>query len=134
LIVVDSSVWIDHLRGRLIREVENLREYAALDMLMLGDLVMGEVLCGLRNENATARVEKLLRRFTVARMLDASPASFAAANYRKLCAVGITINKTDDLIIGTYCIANRHVLFHGDKDFLPMSRHLGPRSLLPLPH
>jgi predicted nucleic acid-binding protein len=131
VIVVDSSVWIDHLKDRRTPQVEKLRAVTDLDIIMVGDVVMLEVLRGLRNENEVARVETLLRRFAMARMLDADLASRAASHYRTLRAAGITISKSVDLIIGTFCIAKRHVLLHSDKEFWPMSKHLGLRSLTP---
>jgi hypothetical protein len=41
------------------------------------------------------------------------------------CALGITVGKTIDLIIGTFCIARGHALLAADGDFRPMARHLG---------
>jgi predicted nucleic acid-binding protein len=38
---------------------------------------------------------------------------------------GITVSKTIDLLIGTWCIENRRPLLHNDSDFHPMARHLG---------
>jgi predicted nucleic acid-binding protein len=38
---------------------------------------------------------------------------------------GITVRKTIDLLIGTWCIENRRPLLHNDSDFRPMARHLG---------
>jgi hypothetical protein len=58
-------------------------------------------------------------------LLDAELAPHAARNYRKLRELGITIRKTADLIIGTFCIQHRHSLLHDDRDFAPMERHLG---------
>jgi predicted nucleic acid-binding protein len=39
--------------------------------------------------------------------------------------VGITIRKTADIIIGTFCIEHRHTLLHDDRDFAPMEKRLG---------
>jgi predicted nucleic acid-binding protein len=41
----------------------------------------------------------------------------------------VTIRKTIDLIIGTFCIERGHTLLHDDRDFEPMIRHLGLRAL-----
>ncbi len=49
----------------------------------------------------------------------------AARNYRKLRELGITIRKTADIIIGTFCIEHCHALLHDDRDFGPMEEHLG---------
>lgn len=49
----------------------------------------------------------------------------AARHFRSLRRHGITIRKTIDLLIGTWCIENRRPLLHNDKDFHPMAPHLG---------
>jgi predicted nucleic acid-binding protein len=49
----------------------------------------------------------------------------AARNFRALRGRGITIRKTIDLIIGTWCIEHRRPLLHNDSDFRPMAQHLG---------
>jgi Arc/MetJ family transcription regulator len=38
---------------------------------------------------------------------------------------GITVRRTIDLLIGTWCIENHTPLLHNDSDFHPMARHLG---------
>jgi predicted nucleic acid-binding protein len=62
-------------------------------------------------------------------MLDPGPAVLAAAHYRRLRTLGITIRKLVDVIIGTFCIEKGHVLLHADRDFEPMVRHLGLRTI-----
>ena len=66
-----------------------------------------------------------MRRFTVVPLLDGDLAPRAARNYRKLRALGVTVRKTSDIIIGTFCIEHRHFLLHDDRDFAPMAEHLG---------
>ena len=53
----------------------------------------------------------------------------AAANYRFLRIRGITIRKTIDIMIGTFCIERGHALLHSDRDFEPMVRLLGLRTV-----
>lgn len=42
-----------------------------------------------------------------------------------LRARGITIRKTTDTIIATFCIANEIPLLYSDRDFNPFAEHLG---------
>lgn len=91
----------------------------------MGDLILLEVLQGARDEGHAARIEGNLRRFQVVPMLDDKLAVQAARNYRMLRGIGITIRKTIDVVIGTFCIADGHSLLHDDRDFDPMVRHLG---------
>jgi len=125
VILVDSSVWIAHLQGRIVPATVKLEAAAAREPLLIGDLIMLEVLQGARNEAHATRIARALRRYVVVPLLDANLAPKAARNYRKLRELGITVRKTADIIIGTFCIENRHVLLHEDRDFDPMQRHLG---------
>jgi predicted nucleic acid-binding protein len=125
LIVVDSSVWIDFLNGRNAPHVAVLREALGREEIIIGDLMLCEVLQGLEGERTARRVEMLLRRFEIAQMGGDVIAVQAARNFRSLRRRGITVRKTIDLLIGTWCIENRRPLLHNDSDFRPMARHLG---------
>ena len=125
MIVVDSSVWIDFLNGRNAIHVQRLRTMLGADEIIVGDLMLCEVLQGLGSERAAREVESLLRRFEIVLMGGDTIAIAAARNFRYLRRHGITIRKTIDLLIGTWCIENRRPLLHNDTDFHSMGRHLG---------
>jgi len=125
VILVDSSVWIAHLRGHRTSSTAKLEAEARRQPLLIGDLILLEVLQGARNEEHAARIERALRRYSLVQLLSADLASRAARNYRTLRGLGITIRKTADIIIGTFCIENQHALLHDNRDFLPMEQHLG---------
>jgi len=125
VIVVDSSVWIDFLNGRNVPHVRRLRATLGTDEIIVGDVMLCEVLQGLNSERAARDVEILLRRFDIVPMVGEAIAVAAARNYRSLRRRGITIGKTIDLLIGTWCIESRTPLLHNDSDFHPMVRHLG---------
>jgi hypothetical protein len=61
-------------------------------------------------------------------MLDTKIALKSAANFRALRKKGLTVRKTVDSIIATYCIENRLPLLHSDKDFQPFHQHLGLKN------
>jgi predicted nucleic acid-binding protein len=125
VILVDSSVWIAHLRGSLTPATAKLEAAVIAEPILVGDLILLEVLQGARDELAAARIERGLRRFEVVPLLDADLAPRAARNYRKLRDMGITIRKTADIIIGTFCIERGCSLLHDDRDFVAMEEHLG---------
>ena len=125
MIVVDSSVWIDFLNGRSAPHVRRLRALLGMDEIVVGDLMLCEVLQGLDSERSARDVEALLRRFEIVTMGGDAIAVAAARNFRSLRRRGVTIRKTIDLLIGTWCIENRAPLLHNDGDFRPMARHLG---------
>jgi predicted nucleic acid-binding protein len=125
VIVVDSSVWIDFLNGRNAPHVRRLRAILGTDEVIVGDLMLCEVLQGLGSERAAQEVEALLRRFEIVPMAGDAIAVASARNFRSLRGRGITVRKTIDLLIGTWCIENRRPLLHNDSDFHPMARYLG---------
>jgi len=125
VILVDSSVWIAHLRGHQTSATARLEAAASREPLLIGDLILLEVLQGARDEIHAARIERGLRRYAIVPLLDANLAPRAARNYRTLRELGITIRKTADVIVGTFCIENHHSLLHDDRDFAPMEEHLG---------
>ena len=136
MIVVDSSVLIDHLRG--IESAQALRFEHAIqaesELILIGDIVLLEVLQGVRDARHAALVERELRQFEMTSMLDSELAISAAAHFRHLRGLGITVRRTMDMIIASFCIAHNHILLHRDRDFELMSRHLGLRTFAALPH
>lgn len=125
MIVVDSSVWIDFLNGRNVPHVRRLHTLLGVEEIVVGDLMLCEVLQGLGSERAAQEVETLLRRFEIVPMAGEAIAIAAAGNFRSLRRRGVTVRKTIDLLIGTWCIHNRGPLLHNDSDFRPMARYLG---------
>lgn len=125
MIVVDSSVWIAHLRDSGTPEVQKLRALDDPSEILIGDLILLEMLQGARSERHAALIEQNLRQFEIATMLSPALASKAARNYRVLRDSGVIVRKTVDLIIGTFCIEGGHQLLHADRDFDPMVERLG---------
>jgi len=129
--VVDTSVWVDYFNG-----VENLQTdflHAVLDQtpILIGDLILTEVLQGFRNDPDFEKVRRTLARFTQANMVNAALAVQSARNNRALRQKGITVRKTIDSLIATYCIENEHELLHNDSDFDGYEKHLGLRVIHP---
>ena len=110
MIVVDSSVWIAHLRAEVTPATRMLHAIIADDddQILVGDLILLEVLQGARNEAHAVRIEHALRLFPVVPMLNGDLAVEAARNYRLLRGRGVTVRKTIDMIIGTFCSAFGH--------------------------
>ena len=122
MIVVDSSVWIDFLNGRNAPHVRRLRALLGRLEIIVGDLMLCEVLQGLPTERAAREVEALLRRFEIVPMAGAAIAVAAARNFRVLRRRGITVRKTIDLLIATWCVENR-------RPAPPIPREPGHRAL-----
>jgi len=122
VIIVDTSVWIAHLRDQPLAVVQTLRDPAIADEILVGDIVLTEVLQGARNEAHAGALETALRQFPIVAMVGGQMATRSARNYRKLRGAGFTMNKIADLFVGTYCIEHGHHLLQCDADFEPMAR------------
>jgi predicted nucleic acid-binding protein len=129
MILVDSSVWISHFNQSVTRPVEYLRELIPIEPILVGDLMLCEILQGFRSEAAARLAERSLRQFEIVSLCNPELAVSAAGIYRFLRRRGITIRKTIAVIIGTFCMEHGHVLLHSDRDFEPMERLLGLRTV-----
>jgi predicted nucleic acid-binding protein len=78
VILVDSSVWIAHLRGHRTAATAKLEAAATQQPLLIGDLILLEVLQGARDEAHAARIERGLRQYALVPLLDADLAPRAS--------------------------------------------------------
>lgn len=129
MIVVDSSVFIALQRNIPVQSAQKFISLRDFNLVIVGDVVMLEILQGARNEAEAKAMEQRLRKFNIRNMLSTHIAVSAARNYRHLRQKGITIRKSVDMIIGTFCIEGGHQLLHHDRDFVPMVEHLGLQVL-----
>ena len=119
-IMVDTSVWIDFFRGHDTPEVGRLTEYIELnDRIFTGDLILAELFQGVRTGRELRLVESAFRAFLVVDMVGEANARQSAAYYRQLRGQGVTVRKTIDCLIATWCIQNQMPLLHADRDFSP---------------
>lgn len=128
MILVDSSVWVDYFNGQASRETDLLDSLLGSEPVAIGDLILTEVLQGFRSDAAYRTAKRMLAQLVVYDLLGARLAVKTADNYRALRKRGITIRKTADAIIATYCIEHGIPLLYSDRDFDPFVRHLGLRS------
>jgi predicted nucleic acid-binding protein len=129
MIFVDSSVLIDYFNGKDNWQVEKLDEILGKEIVVIGDYILVEVLQGFRKDKDYETAKEVLSAFPCLNMLGEEMALKSADNYRKLRKKGITIRKTVDVIISTFCIENDLELLHNDKDFFPFENNLGLKSV-----
>jgi len=128
MVLVDSSVWIDFFNGTVNPETDKLDEILGIEEVVVGDLILAEVLQGFRNDRDYKTARQVLTSLTIFGLLGKDQANKSANNFRKLRQKGITIRKTADVIIATYCIENKIPLLFTDKDFLPFVNNLRLKS------
>ncbi len=130
MIIVDSSVWIDYFNGKLSKEADRLDSLLGNQEIVLGDLILTEILQGFQEDRLFREAQDMLESFPIASMLGKPLAIQSAKNYRALRKRGVTVRKSIDVMIGTYCIENHIPLLYADRDFDPMVQHLGLQSVL----
>ena len=131
MIIVDTSVWVDYFNGREGPHTDRLHALLGNEPIAIGDLILTEILQGFRDDLHFRQARELLMALSVFEMLGVENALRCAEHYRGLRKRGITIRKTVDVIIATFCIVEDHTLLFSDRDFLPFVKHLGLRSLIP---
>jgi predicted nucleic acid-binding protein len=127
VVIVDTTVWIDYLRGTENAETRWLDRELQRQRLGVTDLVLCEVLQGIRDQGTFARVKADLLKFQVFDSGGVELAVAAAQNYRELRRRGYTVHKTIECLIATLCLEARHELLHRDRDFDCFEKVLGLR-------
>jgi predicted nucleic acid-binding protein len=125
VIVVDSGVWIDYFNGTESTAADRLDELLGVTRLAVGDIILTEVLQGFRDDAQHKVAKQTMTSLPVLEMFGRAMAIRSAENYRSLKTRGITIRKTLDVVIATYCIEHDLALLFEDRDFLPFVQHLG---------
>ena len=125
MIIVDTSVWIDYFSGADTPEAERLDDTLGVKPVAIGDLILTEVLQGFRDDKDYKAARKVFEDVTIFDMLGTQMAIKSADNFRTLRKSGITVSKTVDVIIATFCIEEKLPLLFSDKDFKPFVKHLG---------
>jgi len=131
MILVDSSVWIDYFNGRKTWQTDLLENLFSNVPIIIGDLILTEILRGFRSDNDYKTAKSFLSGLPFRQIGGYQVAVQSAQNYRTLRKKGVTVRKTIDVIIGTYCILEDLPLLHDDRDFEPMVSNLALKILSP---
>ena len=124
MVIVDTTVWIDYWEGASTPEASWLDTHMDRQRFGVTDIIVCELLQGVRDEAEAATVERELARFEVFNTGGVELAKAAAQNYRALRGRGYTVRKTIDCVIATFCLREGHSLLHSDRDFDPFERFL----------
>ena len=122
MVVVDTSVWVDFFNGADTPAVARLDD-------LLGERLIAELLQGFSTDADARRALACLEPFEFVEMAGREVALESAANFRRLRSRGVTVRKTIDMLIGTFCLKHGHELLHADRDFDVMERYLGLRTV-----
>jgi len=125
MILVDTTVWVDYFNGQPTPETDRLDRLLTEQEIVVGDIILAEVLQGFRRDEDFEAARQALTKLTQVSLLTPALAIHSASNYRRLRQSGITIRKTLDTFIATFCIENNIPLLHNDHDFMPFEQLLG---------
>ena len=130
MILVDSSVWIDYFNSNSTREADFLDGALQSDAICLGDIILAEVLQGFSKDADYRTAKSLLTALPIYQILTPARAIRSADNFRRLRKKGVTIRKSVDVWIATFCIEEKISLLFSDRDFVPFVDHLKLQSPL----
>lgn len=125
MVIIDTTVWIDYLRGLNNKETNYFDRELGRQRFGLIDLILCETLQGVGDEKSFARVLRALRQFELFETGGEELAIEAARNFRRLRERGYTVRKTIDCWIATFCLRHGHSLLHRDRDFDHFEEILG---------
>lgn len=127
MIVVDTSVWIDYVNGIVTPQTNILDTELENQRVAVGDVIIVEFLQGFRDDKQFQEAKKIMDALEYYDFVGKEMALKAAQNFRMLRKKGITIRKTIDVLIATFCIEYGFELLHNDRDFDAMEEALGLR-------
>jgi predicted nucleic acid-binding protein len=131
MVIVDATVWIGYLRGDDNRETGWLETHLTRQPIGLTDLTLCEVLQGVRDDGEFSQTCADLLRFHVFSTGGLELAVASARNYMRLRQRGLTVRKTIDCLVATFCLEAGHGLLHCDRDFDPFEKVLGLQVVHP---
>lgn len=123
MVLVDSSVWIDLLRGRSTRQTQTLRQLLGVDEAALAPVIYQEILQGAASMEGFAMLREYFR--TLPFLLPTHPIETyeaAAELYARCRQHGITPRSPHDCLVARIAIEREVPLLHGDRDFEALAR------------
>lgn len=129
MVIIDTSAWIEYFAGGDSQTVQKIDRALSHNLVGMGDLIYCEIMQGLYSAKQQTAVSGLLLALPKYEMVGFTMARKSAENYRTLRSKGITVRKTIDVVIGTFCAEMGHELIHCDRDFDVMAPHIGLRVI-----
>lgn len=124
MILVDTTVWIDYFNGVKTWQTDSLDGMLSEELVLTGDIILAELLQGFDKDSDFKIARKALDPLECIVLGGKILALKTASNFRFLRSRGVTIRKTIDMLIGTWCIESDIELLHNDKDLDRIALHL----------
>lgn len=118
MILVDTSVWVDFLKGRNSKERHTLHRLIEEEAdLSLTGIILTEILQGVKEDTDYKKLKDHLLEFPIHPPKGVDTYLKAAEIYRTCRQRGKTVRKTVDCLIAAICLEHDLILFHRDRDF-----------------
>lgn len=118
MILVDTSIWIKFFNEKNSPQAQKLKRLLEEDVeLSLIDLILTEILQGIKNDRTFEETKRYLVKFPIFKARGLETYIHAAEIWRACRKKGKTIRKTIDCVIASIALENDLVLFHDDSDF-----------------
>ena len=124
MILVDTSVWIDYFNGKQTWQTDTLDNILSEEWVLIGDIILAEILQGFDKDTDYKKAKEALDTIECINIGGKKLAVKSANNFRFLRSKGVTIRKTVDMLIGTWCLESDIELLHNDRDFDRIALHL----------
>ena len=117
--LVDTSVWVDYIRGREGAHVAFLRELLDNPLAVgITHLIYMEILQGARDAAAFDRLHSYFSGQIFYSFRELTDGHAAAARiYMDCLRRGVTVRSTADCLIAACALESRKILLHHDRDF-----------------
>ena len=128
MVVVDTSAWIEFFNNGDPLVTVKVDRVLEREAVAIGDLIYCEIMQGMYDPRERTEISEMLLALPRFGMVGFEMAGKSAANYRRLREHGITIRKTIDVMIATFCVEHDLELIHNDRDFDLLAPILGLRT------
>jgi len=122
--LVDTSVWVDYIKGTDTPAVEFLDSLLLMPMIVgITDLIYMEVLQGAKSVAGFKKLQKYFSTQQFYRFEDPQSSYEAAALMFFNCRrQGITVRSSIDCLIAQCALENELILLHHDKDYEQLAK------------
>jgi len=122
MLLVDSSVWIDQLRGAQTLGTQFVEDRDETEDIALTARIYQEILQGAASDSAWANLRTVLRAYPLLEPADGLDTYELAADlYRRARRRGLTVRKPADCLIAAIALEHGATLVHNDRDFIALS-------------
>ncbi|MGR3318839.1 MAG: type II toxin-antitoxin system VapC family toxin [Candidatus Anammoxibacter sp.] len=125
MVVIDTSAWIEYFNNTGHEIITDIDYALDNDLICLGDLIYCEVLQGIKHQKELHTVKEFFNTLHKESIGGFEICEKASKNYKRLRTLGVTVRKTIDIMIGTFCLEKGYKIIHNDIDFTYMEEHLG---------